>query len=183
MLRIITILLISSSLIGCPNTTPSKTGQPPYKKPFYSGIMKISIEGISVGMSPRRVFDEYQKNNWNLNAFSTVTFEDMIESGIKEASFYISTEQGNKSNLDIFFRDNKVFYIRKTYNIREEEYEKEILNARSQLSSLGKIQEKHKDMSFILEYRPYKTSFAYYDFHKLVKNQRGYRVWFTVYNY
>lgn len=106
MFRFIYIFLTACFLFGCYNTIPSKTQELSYSRQFDPGIIGISIEGITVGMSPRRVLHEYHENGWRLDRLNTITMEDMVEEGIDDAHFYISTNETNESDLEVFFREN-----------------------------------------------------------------------------
>ncbi len=177
------IVLAGLLLVGC--VSPSASYRPPYirKMQYDPEIIGTDVLGITVGMSPRRVLSEYNKNQWTLTSLSTMTLEDMIENRVQDSSFYISTKSSSDVDLEIHFQDGKVVFVRQTYSIEENEFHNEISRARNHLSSLGNFTEKVEGSSMKLTYNPYKTGYVYYDIHKLVKNQKGYRVWFAVVNY
>lgn len=177
--------LLVALLLGCATQYPPNKSTPSYPTQTINkiGIISTEIFGLTVGMSPRRVLVEFQRNNWYLDSLSSITLEDMVESGIGDAGFYISTNNESKPNLEIHFRDNRVIFLRQTFSISEEQLQSELGKARSHLSRLGDFDEEVEALSIKLIYKPYVTGYVYYNFHKLIPNQKGYRVWLAVADY
>jgi hypothetical protein len=177
--------LLMALLLGCATQYPPNKSTPSYPTQTINkvGIISTEIFGLTVGMSPRRVLLESQQNNWRLDSLSSITLEDMVESGIRDAVFYISTNNESKSNLEIHFRNNRVIFLRQTFSISEEQLQSELEKARSHLGRLGHFDEEVEDLSIKLVYKPYVTGYVYYNFHKLTPNQKGYRVWLAVADY
>lgn len=175
-------LLVALS-VGCAIQPSARTPTPTTQTINKVGIIGTEILGLTVGMSPRRVLTEFQRNNWQLDSLSSITLEDMVEDGVNDAVFYISTNNDSTSNLEIHFKHMRVIFIRQTFGIGEEQLKVELEKARSHLSRLGPFEEKIEDLSIELLYAPYATGYVYYIFHKLVADQKGYRVWFAVADY
>ncbi len=181
-MKVISIILIGLFIVSCAHHT---TGTTEPQSPVYHhdlGVISSEIEKLTVGMSPRRVFSEFNNNNWSLTSLSTITLEDMIENNISEGNFYISTKGAATADLEVFFQDSRVIFIRTTYLITDNEYELELTKAKHHLASLGAYDEKVKSDSIQITYQPHQLSYVYYKFYKLIKNQKGYNVWFTVAN-
>lgn len=180
-------LFVSAFLVvlsnGCTIQTSAVVSTTPPSEIDKVGIISTEIFGLTVGMSPRRVLAEYHENEWRLTSLSPITLEDMVEGGIKNAEFYISTNRDSAPNFEIHFRNNRIIFLRRTSSINEDELGLELDKARAHLNSLGSVDEKLEDLSKKLIYRPYSSGYVYYDFHKLVQNQEGYRVWFAVADY
>lgn len=181
---LLVILLAGSTLLGCQtvsNTAPQKSYVP--IKQYDPGVIGTNVLGITVGMTPRRVYEEYIKNHWSLSPLSGMTLEDMIEEKFQDGNFYISTKVPIEGELEVHFRRGRTIFVRHTYFIEEKEYINHVSQAKRHLNSLGETTEKIDGKSFKITYAPYKTGYVYYDIHKLVSTQRGYRVWFAVANW
>ena len=181
-MKIISLILVSLFLVGCVSQSIRnvEVQRPAYH--YDRGISSTEVEGLTVGMSPRRVRAEFNDNNWSLSSLSSITLEDMIESNIQENNFYISTKGTNIADLEVFFQDGRVIFIRTTHSITENEFEGELKKAKSHLASLGRYKEKIESDGIQITYQPFQLSYVYYKFYKLVKNQKGYNVSFTVAN-
>ena len=179
MKKFLTILSLAA-LFGC-----ASTYQPPVTstKPAYvydQGIAFTEIKGLRVGMSPRRVLQEFNQQDWKYSTTSTVTLEDVIERGIEDEHLYISTNDSILSNLTVFFMDSQVFRISESYSVSDQELEAAVSGAKDILASLGEFSERRKDNHLILEYRPSKSSHVYYDFYKDFSILKYYNVSHTV---
>ncbi len=149
---------------------------------YDAGILATSIKNLTVGMSPRRVLEEFNLQNWKYGSLSSITLEDMIERGIRDGNLYLSTKNNTQADLEVFFQDSRVIFIRENYSISGDELEQAISKARNNLSRLGKVSESKKDNEIKIIYQPFKLSYAYYKFYKLVENQKNYNVSFVVAN-
>lgn len=149
---------------------------------YDAGIFGISIKNLTVGMSPRRVLEEFNLQNWRYGSLSSINLKDMVEQGVRDGNLYISTQNNNQDDLEVFFQNSRVVFIRENYSISSDELEQAISIARNNLSMMGKVTESKKDGEIKIMYQPYKLSYAYYKFYKLVENQKSYSVSFVVAN-
>lgn len=175
-------LLVALS-VGCAIQPSARTPSLQTQAINKVGIIGTEVLGLTVGMSPRRVLTEFQHNNWQLGSLSSITLEDMVEDGVNDAVFYVSTNNDSTPNLEIHFKHMRVIFLRQTFGIGEEQLKGELEKARSHLKRLGPFEEKIEGLSIKLLYAPYATGYVYYDFHKLVADQNGYRVWLAVADY
>lgn len=181
-MKFIYLLCFTFLICSCANTyeVSNKTSRLQYH--YDAGITGSVVKGLTVGMSPRRVAEQFKLNNWEYTSISSITLEDMVERGIRSGNFYISTDGNQISDLEVFFQDARVIFIRENYSILSNQLGSSLSLARVRLKKLGNISESHTDESQKIIYQPHELSYVYYKFYKLVKKQKGYNVSFVVAN-
>lgn len=179
-MKCILFALAIAIVSGCANNYQAPVTSTKSVYVFDAGVAGTQIQGLRVGMSPRRVLQEFNRRNWKYSTTSITTLEDMIERGLPDEHLYFSTNESNLSNLVVFFMNSRVFRINEKYNVSEQEFEGAVLKAKEHLSSLGKYSEKRDGVELLLEYKPSKSSNVSYKFFKYVPHQRDYSVSLTV---
>lgn len=176
MKSVITIIMLLV-VLGCANSGPKLS---PLAFQYDPGVIGTTIMGLAVGMTPRRVLSEFDAGEWSYTSYSSMTLEDMIENDARSGNFYVSTKGSQELDLEIFFGYGVVILLRETYSVEASQLAQSVEDAKRDLSRLGEFKEVTEGSSIKLTYRPNRGSYVYYDFHKLVEEQRDYRVWKAV---
>ena len=140
-MRRVVILIFLFFVCGCsglPERRLSDVGQPTTLDP---AVLGTDVLGITMGMTPRRVLAEFDKNNWELGKLSEMTLEDMIESRKTNGAFYFDAVRPKPGTLEVHFNKGKVIFARHTYEISEQGITPHIEQAKLHLRNLGNFTE------------------------------------------
>ncbi len=166
----------------------------PQPKAADMNVLTASIRGISLGMSPRRVLLELQKNKWTYGRSSTDTLEDVIERNPSLTSIYLDLSEPATSDqpwsvansIAVHFAwDNasteqlRVVMICHTYDAPIAQYAATLQAAKAHLDSLGGFKEKITEepkFEHRLTYQKIERSYIMYQVVKLSCSRIGHRV-------
>lgn len=180
-MKYISFALVIALFSGCAQyQMPAPTGQMQYQ--YDPGVQATTVKGIAVGMSPRRVLEIFNASGWKLTSESQMTLEDMVEGGVRSQNYYISTSGSLISDLEVFFQDRQVIFIRESRSISASRLNEEMQKAKSHLTSLGDYSATQSQGHYKLLYQPFRLSYVYYDFYKESEMQKNYRMDFVVAN-
>jgi len=179
MKSVVTIIMLLTTL-GCASSS-SRPAALAFQ--YDPGVLGTTIMGLAVGMTPRRVLSEFEAREWSYTSSTPMTLEDMIENSSRSGLFFISTKASQEPDLEIFFDYGVVILVRETQGVEAGQLAQSVEEAKRDLSRLGEFTESTDGSSIKLTYSPNRGGYVYYDFHKLVEEQRDYRVWKAVGNY
>jgi len=131
---------------------------------FDMKVLGTTVFGLQVGMSPRRVLLDIQKNNWTYSQTARNTIEDIIEQNPSMSTIYLELppkkETGILGNLGIsgtnslavsfgwdsyYTKRNRVTSICHTESKSATEYEAVVAAAKAHLTALGGFEESITD--------------------------------------
>jgi hypothetical protein len=196
------IVLLSSSVNLSSAAAAQKTKRPAQgastRKLTDVNVESASILGIQVGMSPRRVLLEVQRNQWTYCGTDKETIEDIIEHArfLAGVCFNVvdfdKTMPFNTNTLEIDFSGDvpalplRVVRASHTYNIAATEYVAALARAKKHLESLGGFEEiitETKQFEDRLIYQKVDRSYIMYQFIRFQKDSSDFMVYYTICSY
>ena len=164
-------------------------------------VVMARIQGISVGMTPRRVLAEVEKHGWVYGSSSTDTLEDIIANNPSGTSVTFDLDESTTGGFRLvsgdsitahFAWDNvtsrqlRVVMIVHTYDVPKIEYHAAVEAAKAHLDSLGGFTEKISEepqFEHRLIYQKVDRSYVMYQFVELVKNASSFSGYYSVASY